>query len=94
MIKCEACRAFYHFFAVRLINSKIQEDECQFVFIIWNLNYFVITFLVRKCPHFAKYMRRCCEHHFITLPNLQNASGLLIFIQGVISLPDMTPYDE
>ena len=26
-IKCEACRAFYHFFATSLINSTIQEQE-------------------------------------------------------------------
>ena len=28
MIKCEACRAFYLFFATNLINSIIQEHEC------------------------------------------------------------------
>ena len=27
-VKCEACRAFYLFFATSLINSKIQEHEC------------------------------------------------------------------
>ena len=27
-IKCEACRAFYLFFAACLINSIIQEHEC------------------------------------------------------------------
>ena len=27
-IKCEACRAFYHLFAMSLINSIIQEHEC------------------------------------------------------------------
>ena len=27
-IKCEACRAFYLFFATSLINSIIQENEC------------------------------------------------------------------
>ena len=27
-IKFEACRAFYLFFAIRLINSMIQEHEC------------------------------------------------------------------
>ena len=27
-IKCEACRAFYLFFATSLINSMIQEHEC------------------------------------------------------------------
>ena len=26
--KCEACRAFYLFFATSLINSLIQEHEC------------------------------------------------------------------
>ena len=26
--KCEACRAFYCFFATSLINSIIQEQEC------------------------------------------------------------------
>ena len=26
--KCEACRAFYLFFAASLINSIIQEHEC------------------------------------------------------------------
>ena len=26
--KCEACRAFYRFFARGLINSIIQENEC------------------------------------------------------------------
>ena len=26
--KCEACRAFYPFFATSLINSIIQEHEC------------------------------------------------------------------
>ena len=28
VIKCEACRAFYHFFGTGLINSIIQENEC------------------------------------------------------------------
>ena len=27
-IKCEACRAFYLFFATSLINSIMQEHEC------------------------------------------------------------------
>ena len=27
-IKCDACRAFYLFFAASLINSIIQEHEC------------------------------------------------------------------
>ena len=27
-IKCEACRAFYKFFAASLINSIIQEHKC------------------------------------------------------------------
>ena len=27
-IKCEACRVFYIFFAMSLINSIIQEHEC------------------------------------------------------------------
>ena len=27
-IKCEACRAFYRFFATSLINSIKQEHEC------------------------------------------------------------------
>ena len=27
-IKCEACRAFYLFFATSLINSIIQEHKC------------------------------------------------------------------
>ena len=27
-VKCEACRAFYLFFATSLINSIIQEQEC------------------------------------------------------------------
>ena len=29
-IKCEACQAFYLFFATSLINSLIQEHECRF----------------------------------------------------------------
>ena len=28
VIKCEACQAFYHFFATSLINSITQEQEC------------------------------------------------------------------
>ena len=32
--KCEACRAFYLFFATSLINSIIQEHECYILFII------------------------------------------------------------
>ena len=28
VIKCEACRAFYLFFATSFINSIIQEHEC------------------------------------------------------------------
>ena len=27
-IKCDACRAFYFFFAMSLINSIIQDHEC------------------------------------------------------------------
>ena len=33
-IKCEACRAFYLFFATSLINSIIQGHECWILFII------------------------------------------------------------
>ena len=33
-IKCEACRAYYLFFATSLINSIIQEHECEILFII------------------------------------------------------------
>ena len=33
-IKCEACRAFYLFFATSLINSIMQEYECKIIFII------------------------------------------------------------
>ena len=33
VIKCEACRAFYHFFATSLINSIIQKHECYILFI-------------------------------------------------------------
>ena len=32
--KCEACRAFYLFFATNLINSIIQEQGCKILFII------------------------------------------------------------
>ena len=28
VLKCEACLAFYHFLATRLINSIIQEYQC------------------------------------------------------------------
>ena len=35
-IECEACRAFYVFFATCLINSIIQEHECKSLFIIWH----------------------------------------------------------
>ena len=28
VIKCEACRAYYHFFATSLINLIKQEHEC------------------------------------------------------------------
>ena len=31
-IKCEACRAFYRFFATSLINSILQEYECEIQF--------------------------------------------------------------
>ena len=33
-IKCEACRAFYLFFATSLINSIRQEHECKILFLI------------------------------------------------------------
>ena len=32
VIKCEACRAFYIFFATSLINSIIQKHEIWFIF--------------------------------------------------------------
>ena len=32
-IKCEACRAFYRFFATSLTISIIQEHECYILFI-------------------------------------------------------------
>ena len=32
-IKYEACRAHYHFYAMILINSIIQEHECPIIFI-------------------------------------------------------------
>ena len=32
-IKCEACRAFYLFFATSLINPIIQEHKCKILFI-------------------------------------------------------------
>ena len=34
VIKCEACQAFYHLFAMSLINSIRQEHECLILFII------------------------------------------------------------
>ena len=34
MINCDACRAFYRFFATSLINSIIQKQECRILFII------------------------------------------------------------
>ena len=40
VVMCEACRAFYFFFATSSINSIIQEHECQILFIIWHLNFF------------------------------------------------------
>ena len=39
-IKCEACPAFYLFFATSLINSLIQEHVCEILFIIRHLDYF------------------------------------------------------
>ena len=33
-LKCEACRAFYLFFAMSLINAIIQEHRCYILFII------------------------------------------------------------
>ena len=33
VIKCEACRAFYHLFATNLIYSIILELECYILFI-------------------------------------------------------------
>ena len=38
-IKCEACRAFYRFFATSLINSIIQEHECKILFIIYHMTF-------------------------------------------------------
>ena len=67
-VKCEACRAFYRFFATSLINSIIQEHECKILFIIRRLNYFVIAIFVRKCPNTLTNIRdvvRCCWRHFI-----------------------------
>ena len=52
-IKCEACQAFYCFFASRLINSIIQEHECQILFSIWHWNYIDILFLKWKCYDFV-----------------------------------------
>ena len=34
VMKSEACREFHNFFALSLINSIIQEHECNFTFII------------------------------------------------------------
>ena len=44
--KCEACRAFYLFFATTFINSIIQEHECLILFITWHEKYLKIAFLV------------------------------------------------
>ena len=33
VIKYEACRAFYHLFATRIIKSTIQENECYILLI-------------------------------------------------------------
>ena len=34
--KMRGLLAFYHFFATTLINSIIQEHECQIIFIMWH----------------------------------------------------------
>ena len=46
VIKCEACRAFYHFFATSLINSIIQEHGCYIIFMTCHLNSLKIAVLV------------------------------------------------
>ena len=46
-IKCEACRAFYHFFAMSLINSIIQEHESNVSFITRHYKYSNIAFGVK-----------------------------------------------
>ena len=45
MEKGKAYRAFYHFFAMRLINLIILEHEFKFLFIVCHLNYLKILFL-------------------------------------------------
>ena len=50
--KCEACRAFYCFFAACIINSAaIQEHKCK-IYTTFNQNYFETLFwheTLRKC---------------------------------------------
>ena len=43
-IKCEACRAFYLFFATSLLGSGIQEHECYIFYLSYD-KYFEISFL-------------------------------------------------
>ena len=55
-MKCEACRAFYLFFATSLINAIIQEQECSIVYIYhMTLKLLWETFL-RKKLYFCHYV--------------------------------------
>ena len=50
-IKCEACRAFYLFFATSLINSKIKSTNDRF-YLSYD-RYFEISFLALKHYNFV-----------------------------------------
>ena len=68
VIKCEACQAFYHFFATSLINSIIQ-DDVRFYYHMTNIcNRFFRVKTLRFC---YKYATLLCAF-FITLQVPEN----------------------
>ena len=69
MIKCKACRAFYHFFATCLINSIKHEHECKIpnILLIQRLVgiVFLLSVISAKQTHgyHREYLGACAHCH-------------------------------
>ena len=71
-MKCEACRAFYLFFATSLINSIIQEHEFRFYlsYVIkntlkshfWRKNVVILSLCTQRC-YGRHYVSRKSVNH-------------------------------
>ena len=82
--KCEASRAFYPFFSTSLINSIIQDHECQILFIIWhNVSRKSINHYYYIKSRVARYQRPCFNWQ---KPNSINQAFHVLLMHGFCTL--------